>query len=574
MRRSAWRNRIAFAAVGLLLVLLLHGCRESKPVPSAAAGSAAAGTAVQPAAPISPPVFSRPPAGPPKLMVALGHQDFVASAAFSPDGKFVLTGGGDNNARLWETASGDEIRVFIGHSREVLTVAFSPDRTRILTGSADGSAILWDTDRGTILHLLKHDGPVNSVAFSDGGRQVLSGSSDGSARLWYSASGTAIKTFDAHAGAVYSVAISHDGSQLLAGYDDGSARLWDIASAVVVHRFKTGGRVNAVAISPDGRHLLTGGEDHRTAVVGLVVERRREISRVQARRFGAVRGISRDGKQVLTGCDDNFGRLWDADTGKQIRQFRHDGVVRSIAMSTGGRQILTASEDDTARAVERDVRRANSRIRQSCVSGRVRGDLRRRQANFHREPRPRRTPVGRHHRQTNPTVSARHSIASGSPRKKLARSHGHDHVDCSFGRRYADADRQPRSHCAPVGCGSGNDSQRISSSRKDGRRAGGLVVPDGKTLLTGSDDGAVRDWKAASDKPVRQFPINGDGKAAGNAILSIAFSRDGSRVRFGTLRPRSYAFGTSPTANCSIVSRQTRTTSLLCNRFKPSRSGC
>ena len=67
----------------------------------------------------------------------------IYSVAFSPDGARVLTGSRDRTARLWEAATGVEIRAFKGHVDWVWSIAFSPDGTRVLT--ADGKiARLWD----------------------------------------------------------------------------------------------------------------------------------------------------------------------------------------------------------------------------------------------------------------------------------------------------------------------------------------------------------------------------------------------------------------------------------------------
>ena len=48
-----------------------------------------------------------------------GHSSYLTRVAYSPDGKYVLTGSGDDTARLWDTATGDEVRVFTGHSEDV-----------------------------------------------------------------------------------------------------------------------------------------------------------------------------------------------------------------------------------------------------------------------------------------------------------------------------------------------------------------------------------------------------------------------------------------------------------------------
>ena len=56
----------------------------------------------------------------------------------------MLTGSLDDTARLWDAASGDEVRIFSGHNGSVESVAFSPDGRFVLTGSQDITARLWD----------------------------------------------------------------------------------------------------------------------------------------------------------------------------------------------------------------------------------------------------------------------------------------------------------------------------------------------------------------------------------------------------------------------------------------------
>lgn len=73
-----------------------------------------------------------------------GHTSTIISVAFSRDGTRVLTGSHDKTAKLWDAATGEQIRTFSGHTHWVNSVAFSPDGTQVLTGSTDQTAKLWD----------------------------------------------------------------------------------------------------------------------------------------------------------------------------------------------------------------------------------------------------------------------------------------------------------------------------------------------------------------------------------------------------------------------------------------------
>src|SRR5262249_21188288 len=67
------------------------------------------------------------------------------------DGKHVLTGSGDNTARLWDTATGKAAGTLSGHTNAVTAVAFSPDGMRIVSSSADGTVRQWEARSGRSL---------------------------------------------------------------------------------------------------------------------------------------------------------------------------------------------------------------------------------------------------------------------------------------------------------------------------------------------------------------------------------------------------------------------------------------
>ena len=61
-----------------------------------------------------------------------GHERSIASAEYSPDGRRILTAAADATARLWDAATGQELRVLRGHEAPLWTGVFSPDGSRIL----------------------------------------------------------------------------------------------------------------------------------------------------------------------------------------------------------------------------------------------------------------------------------------------------------------------------------------------------------------------------------------------------------------------------------------------------------
>ena len=128
-----------------------------------------------------------------------GHGDIVWSVAFSRDGKYVATGAGgridaqkrlyvpgdDNMVRVWETATGKEVKVFKGHAGDVRSVAFSPDGKRLLSSGRDGTVFLWDVKGDKeVASFRGHTQYASGIVFLPDGRRALSASFDLTVCLW------------------------------------------------------------------------------------------------------------------------------------------------------------------------------------------------------------------------------------------------------------------------------------------------------------------------------------------------------------------------------------------------------
>lgn len=111
-----------------------------------------------------------------------GHSAVLHSADWSPDGSMAVTTSGDGTARIWDSATGSEIRRL--STGEAFTSAWNPKGQRILTGSRDGILRIWDVAGGADVMLLRHPDAVCSARWSPDGAQIISGCGDGGVRRW------------------------------------------------------------------------------------------------------------------------------------------------------------------------------------------------------------------------------------------------------------------------------------------------------------------------------------------------------------------------------------------------------
>ena len=101
-----------------------------------------------------------------------GHTAPVSSAAYSPDGKQIVTASWDQTARIWDAATGQEVRTLSGHTDAVNSAAYSPDGQPIVTASDDGTARIWDAATGRKLRTLSGHTDCGHVGGLQSGRQA------------------------------------------------------------------------------------------------------------------------------------------------------------------------------------------------------------------------------------------------------------------------------------------------------------------------------------------------------------------------------------------------------------------
>jgi len=309
-----------------------------------------------------------------------GHTQPVASVAFSPDGKKIVSGSGDKTVKVWDALSGQEILTFKGHTATVMCVAFSPDSKKIVSISKELK--VWDASNGQEVLTIKAPTVTSntarvttlyfkSVAFSPDGKKFVSGSKESketaekelgpdrtesvnvsspknTLKVWDASrsmeppppplSDSLVRKFEGHTSAVKCVALSpsfngEGGKLVLTGSEDTTAVLWEAATGNKLQTYAGHDLiVTSVALSGDGKHVLTGSGDTTAILWEAASGKKIQTCKGHAFKIDGV-ALSGDGKLVLTGAitfyPDQATILWEAAGGKRIQTFQGHKYLES-----------------------------------------------------------------------------------------------------------------------------------------------------------------------------------------------------------------------------------------------------
>jgi WD40 repeat protein len=459
----------------------------------------------------------------------------ITSARFDPEGQRVLTVFVDSTAGIWDAATGQALAPPMRLPKSSTSAQFSPEGRRLVVASLDGMVQLWDLASGKPAGpSLNHEGRwVVSTHFSADGRRLATSAEDNVVRVWEVAAGRLLCEPILHESEVESLDFSPDGRQLVTAGEDGIARIWEVGTGTAVGEpMRHDGRVRSVRYDRSGHRIVTASEDGGARLWGAatgrpVAEPMHHGAPVHWAQFRV------DGLQVLTTAQDGRVRIWDVRSGATVPlTLRHQGAVRAAEFSLDGDYVVTASDDRSARVWDARTGRARCEPLQH-----ERAVL---AARF--------SPSGKRVVTASEDRTARVWSLWGAPvpAEPTTRDPGTRHIAGTPELLGAPVADEPLRHDSVVRTAEFSpDGRHVVTGSDDGRAqvwdvesaqlAGAPLLhsdkvgaahfsADGGYVVTASDDGTARAWDAETGRP-RGEPIRMEGR-----VRAATLSPDGARL--------------------------------------------
>jgi WD40 repeat protein len=278
-----------------------------------------------------------------------GHKSFITSVAFSPDDQYIISASVDKTIKIWQRSSGSLLKTLKGHKKEVSFAVFSPDGSFILSGAKDGNLILWSAESGKkLIDFSDHKRSFMNGIFSQNGLFIYSVDNRGTIKKWDVSTGKLVKTVFSGQGQFKiklrsEIKFSLDRRRVLLlrpNKHNGEFFCLNLKTGTVLQRLNPDDEgIHSVAISADGQFAATSpglkkvrlwdldsGKNIKTFIDN---EKGRESTRVRRFANTADAAFSPDNKMIFLGNMEGI-NVWDIDSGKISERFKSNSFMSGM----------------------------------------------------------------------------------------------------------------------------------------------------------------------------------------------------------------------------------------------------
>lgn len=218
-----------------------------------------------------------------------------------------------------------------------------------------------DTLKPKLVVPVGHSLPLISAQFNFNGKLVVTNSFDGTAKIWDSATGRLIHTLEHYhmtqsgffqlAPGVKSAFFSPVEEKVATiAVEDSKVKIWDALTGMLIHSLEGHtAEIEYAQFSPNGKKIITASRDSTAKIWD--VSSGKLLYSIKGHSGGVTTAqFNWDGKMIVTASEDGSAKIWEASTGKLIYSLEsHADRVNSIQFSSNGKYLLTAAADSTAK---------------------------------------------------------------------------------------------------------------------------------------------------------------------------------------------------------------------------------
>jgi WD40 repeat protein len=293
----------------------------------------------------------------------------IYAVAISPDGQYAAAGRA-NQVFLYHVPSKRELGRLtdpallaqgiyknpgVADLDLVQSLRFTPDGKYLATGGFRTVKLWRRPEPAKAFDLAALEAPPRSIAVSKDGALLAVGEESGKIKIYDAKTGQVTKTLAGHTAAVTGVAFTADAAQLVSGSQDKTCRLWNLAESKEIGILETPSPVNAVALVGEEKLVATGGADNQLRTWNLPapkVEGQEAPKPVKEMAHGgpvtSLQAIA-NGAQLVSGSADGQLRVWDVANGNAVKTMAHGAPIEAVAALADGKRFASVSSNNTAK---------------------------------------------------------------------------------------------------------------------------------------------------------------------------------------------------------------------------------